>query len=114
MTGHSTDKVPWKNIEPDDNNDWLNLRNPLYRKYPQISGEELSPFYKNTIGINTNRDSWLYGYGKNKVEENVSSMINYYSMNMGKNVDYESIANNSQYIKWSAKLKNLYNNHQGV
>lgn len=90
------------------------MRNPLYRKYPQISGEELSPFYKNAIGINTNRDSWLYGYGKNKVEENVSSMINYYSMNMGKNVDYESIANNSQYIKWSAKLKNLYNNHQDI
>ncbi|WP_192873709.1 hypothetical protein, partial [Streptococcus suis] len=36
--------IDWKEIIPDDNNDWLNQRDPNYQKYPVMAGEQESVF----------------------------------------------------------------------
>ena len=58
-------------LNPDKNNDWINHRDEKYQKYPSITGEKYSPFIENAMGVQTNRDAWVYGFSKNKLEENV-------------------------------------------
>ena len=67
-------------LNPDKNNDWINHRDEKYQKYPSITGEKYSPFIENAMGVQTNRDAWVYGFSKNKLEENVKRFISNYNV----------------------------------
>ncbi|MFV5772366.1 hypothetical protein ACIKN0_12030, partial [Pediococcus acidilactici] len=56
--------IDWQTIHPDDNNDWLNQRDPNYQNYASIAGDEQSTFLSSAIGIATNRDTWVSGFSK--------------------------------------------------
>ena len=60
--------IDWATIIPDENNDWLNQRDPNYQKYASLAGESTSVFNNNSMGILTSRDAWVYGYSKEKVD----------------------------------------------
>lgn len=57
-------RLDWKEIIPDENNDWLNQRDPNYQKYDSLAGEDKVVFLQNIIGVSTNRDSWVYGFSE--------------------------------------------------
>jgi len=98
--------IEWKEITPDDNNDWINQRDLSYEEHSSMEGEV---FNDRAIGISTNRDKWVYNYSAEKVVKNSTRMINNYNNEVKRleNVEdkLEEINNDPKHIKWTAGLK---------
>ncbi|MBT8903410.1 helicase [Lactobacillus delbrueckii subsp. bulgaricus] len=115
---NSIDGLDWQQITPDENYDWINQRDPNYQKYTQLvsnSGKE-TVFGYNAMGIQTNRDSWLVGFGKHKVLNNASKLISHYNKEreqLRNNPNY-SINRSDSYIKWTRKLERLVKNNKHI
>lgn len=103
--------IDWQTIQPDDNNDWLNQRDPNYQKYAVMAGEQDSVFIQNIIGVSTNRDSWVYNFSKQNVEQNSHKLISNYNselerLNSVQIDERKSLLNrDDNFIKWSVKLE---------
>lgn len=103
--------IDWQEITPDDNNDWLNQRDPNYQKYATLSGDDRAVFLKNVIGVSTNRDNWVYGFSGRTVLENSKKLIENYNSELDRLSDVsvedrKHILNRKDdFIKWSAKLE---------
>lgn len=103
--------IDWQSIEPDDNNDWLNQRDPNYQKYAVMAGEQGSVFLSNAVGISTARDLWVYNFSKEQVEYNSSKLISNYKSELDRlqsvaGNERKSLLNrNDNFIKWSVKLE---------
>lgn len=106
--------INWDNIQPDENNDWLNLRDPNYQKYTSMIHEI---FYTSSLGILTSRDFWVYGFSKNRTSNTVKKLIQNYNNELARllNVDDETrldLVNREQnYINWSRKLERQFKNN---
>lgn len=105
--------IDWKTIQPDDNNDWLNQRDPNYQNYASIAGDEQSTFLSSAIGIATNRDTWVSGFSKEMVSRNSQRLIENYMSELKrlKNIspdERKGILNRKDdFVKWSVKLEDL-------
>lgn len=103
--------LDWRTIVPDENNDWLNQRDPNYQKYAGMAGEQNSVFLSNAVGISTARDSWVYNFSKGQVEQNSSNLISNYKKELVRSRlipvgERKSLLNrNDNFIKWSVKLE---------
>jgi len=108
--------LEWNTLTPDDNNDWLNQRDPNYQKYAQISQENNSPFFDNYVGISTNRDIWVYGFSKEKVLKNTHLLINTYNDELAKNKERDAslATQDPKLIKWSRGLKKIFAKGQAL
>lgn len=78
----SVEKVPWNYITPDENNDWLNHRNPAFANLIALGDkkkrEKLSIYADNyAMGLSTNRDVWIYDY--NPDSHKTREMIDFYN-----------------------------------
>ena len=106
----SIGNMDWAVLKPDQNNDWINLRDPNYQKYPSISGENNSPFLSNAVGISTNRDIWVSGFSKSKVLTNSKLMVDNYNIEVTKNggQGQKSTMRDSTKIKWTRALDNKF------
>lgn len=107
------EKIHWKKIVPDENNDWINLRNKKYEKYDNIApknkcDEKSKSFFTNyVIGTVTSRDAWLYNFNSEVLKKNVNIMLNYYNNEREKYViTREELAVDMSQISWSRGLKN--------
>lgn len=106
--------IDWQEITPDDNNDWLNQRDPNYQNYTSIVNDI---FYTISLGILTSRDTWVYGFSKNKTSESVKKLINNYNHELQKLIDVkgddrlQQVDRNPNYINWSRKLERQFKNH---
>ena len=104
-------QLDWQEIIPDENNDWLNQRDPNYQKYASLAGEEKAVFLQNIIGVSTNRDSWVYGFSEQGTLANSKKLIENYNfevvrlsdLSIVKKKDY--LNRKDDFIKWSAKLE---------
>lgn len=104
-------QLDWQEIIPDENNDWLNQRDPNYQKYASLAGEEKAVFLQNIIGVSTNRDSWVYGFSEQGTLANSKRLIENYNfevvrlsdLSIDKKKDY--LNRKDDFIKWSAKLE---------
>lgn len=108
----SIENIGGVQLQPDDNNDWINQRDPNYRIYPQISSEVNSPFKSNAVGISTNRDIWVSGFSKNKVLDNSKQMIDNYNIEVLRNgrQGQKSAMRDSTKIKWTTNLDKKFMN----
>ncbi|MEY8700853.1 type ISP restriction/modification enzyme [Streptococcus ferus] len=103
--------IEWQEITPDDNNDWLNQRDPNYQKYSVMAGEQDSVFLSNAVGISTARDLWVYNFSKEQAEYNGSKLISNYKSELDRlqsvtGNERKSLLNrNDNFIKWSVKLE---------
>lgn len=87
IVGSSLDQEPfeWDTITPDKHGDWLNQRDDSFDDFaplglenrPQKTPNGIFSLY--SLGVSTNRDSWLYGFSRHAVAKNVSSLIDCYS-----------------------------------
>lgn len=104
-------QLDWRKIIPDENNDWLNQRDPNYQKYDRLAGESTSVFNNNSMGILTSRDAWVYGYSKEKVAQNTERLVQNYNnelkrlKNIPVNERKDLLNRKSDYINWSRKLE---------
>ncbi|MCE2153347.1 DEAD/DEAH box helicase [Streptococcus thermophilus] len=103
--------IDWSTIVPDKNNDWLNQRDPNYKKYDSLAGESDSVFYENSMGVLTSRDTWISCFSKADVQRNANKLINNYNIEVEKvkNIDKSKRAKelnrDETYIKWSPNLE---------
>ena len=105
-TTESINNIDFTDVEPDNNNDWINKKDPQYQEYPSIVGEKISPFLFNAMGVETNRDAWVYGFSKTKVENNIQRMIQNYNFEAQRHIKTTAELNNDpKYIKWTSELK---------
>ena len=118
----SIDNVKWTKIVPDENNDWINQRDTNYQEFsPLFDVESMnkSIFKNQYTGVVPARDNWVVSFSKTQVNSNAEKLIENYnselerlSMISDPNERY-SLANKSEsYIKWSAKLNNLFKKAQ--
>lgn len=107
---NSIENIEWKTVLPDANHDWINQRDPNYQEYVKISGEEKSPFISNAVGVSTNRDIWVSGFSKNKVQKNTEYMVNNYNEVVAKEggKNQEPVSIDESKVKWTRGLKNKF------
>lgn len=102
----SVETIDWKDIQPDNNHDWINQRDKNYESYFSIT----DIFNQKIIGVSTNRDSWVYGFNKRKTIEKSQEMISNYNDNInwvkenanGYTKDQRNM--DSSKIKWTVNL----------
>ncbi len=114
----SIDNVDWKKIVPDQNNDWINQRDMSYQEFsPLFDGTlvDKSIFKNQFTGVVPARDNWIVGFSKTQVSLNTDRLINNYNGELDRlsmisePKERYSLANKSEsYIKWSAKLNDLF------
>ncbi len=103
--------IDWQSIEPDDNNDWLNQRDPNYQKYVSLAGDDDSVFLTNSMGVLTSRDTWTSGFSKKTVAINAEKLIKNYNKEVFKisqiniNERKKRLNRDDTYIKWSPNLE---------
>lgn len=103
--------IDWQEITPDDNNDWLNQRDPNYQQYVSLVDEDLAVFNQSAVGIATNRDTWISGFSKQDILNNSKQLIANYNFELDRLItispkERKSLLNrNEDFVKWSAKLE---------
>ena len=109
--------ITWNTIQPDENNDWLNQRDPNYQKYYDLSKEV---FLSSAIGVATNRDVWVSGFSRNTVCRTSERLINNYNKerltykNKTSNELKQLLNRQDNYIKWTRKLEQLIARNQEI
>lgn len=104
-------QLDWQGIIPDENNDWLNQRDPNYQKYASLAGDSTSVFNNNSMGILTSRDAWVYGYSKEKVAQNTERLVQNYNSelkrleNISGDERKELLNRDNSYVNWSFRLE---------
>ena len=123
---HSINGVDWKTLEPNEKNDWINIRDGVFDGLINLRGntrKDTTFFSSVAIGLSTNRDVWDYNFGKQSLKSNINLTIDYYNkeredyqiaheinpkLTIEEFVDKKEIDN---YISWTRKLrKKAYNN----
>lgn len=114
----SINNLEWIKIIPDQNNDWVNQRDANYQDYPTLfdrDSVENSIFIKQYTGVVPARDNWLVGFDKTKVTLNAEKLIDNYNNELKRLSSIQdsderyALANKAEsFIKWSAKLNNLF------
>lgn len=112
--------IPWKEIIPDENNDWLNKKNSNFSKFVPLFEEKNtnSIFTLTTSGVTTARDAWVYNYSKEKLLKNMQNMCDTYNDEMHRliknKVDPKEFKNqvtsDETRISWSRSLLNTLKN----
>ena len=101
----SIKNTEWKIIEPNEDHDWLQQRNPQikldYYKHCMPMGirrgakTELSIFGKFSRGIVSNRDPWVYNASYDDLVEKMKLTISHCS-----NIDLNNPDKNPEYVAW--------------
>ncbi|MEJ7559859.1 MAG: DEAD/DEAH box helicase family protein [Pedobacter sp.] len=79
------DKLPLKVLEPNEYGDWLSIRNNTFENYHPLEPRKKfdlltkSIFIVNSLGINSNRDSWVYNSSRKVVLDSTKNMIEFYN-----------------------------------
>ena len=91
----SMKNVPWEQIEPNEFSDWVNQRDSNFNDYILIGDKkdktENLIFSTYSMGIKTNRDTWVYGFSKNKIEQNLTGLLNFYNSEVKRYEDAKNL-----------------------
>ena len=81
----SIENIPWTIVEPNEHGDWLNKRSELFQLYTPLEPTKKfrkgnkSFFIGYSLGLGTNRDSWVYNSSIKKLHCNVDKTISFYN-----------------------------------
>lgn len=82
---HDISKLSLEEITPNEHGDWISQRNEKFGTWiPIESDKKFNPkthsfFTIHSLGVNTNRDVWVYGFSKEQTSENMQSTISFYN-----------------------------------
>lgn len=118
----SVENIPWTILEPNEHGDWINHRNEMFKLFIPIEPEkkfakgQRSFFETYAIGVATNRDAWVYNSSRQRLEQNILSMIDFYNrqreayndaVKVDKNLSVEDfIDTDDTKISWTRALRN--------
>ena len=81
----SSQKLEWQIITPNEKADWINQRDGVFDNLiplapeKKFAKEQNSIFCGYSLGVGTNKDSWLYNSSIQELCNNANSMIDYYN-----------------------------------
>lgn len=114
---NSYQQVPWLHLEPNEYHDWINQRSGDFNSFMPLTDGGNSIFRDRSIGVKTNRDSWVYGYGKDELFSRLDSMEKFYNEQVdlygelcraagrgAEKVASEKSEKNAKKIKWTSGL----------
>lgn len=120
----TNDSKGWKVLKPNEQHDWLNQRSDLFSKMIPIQPNKKfdaasqAIFSLNSLGLNSNRDVWVYNFSQNQLRKNIKSTILFYSECLDsfrrareRNIkaDYKTYMDMEEsHISWSSSLENNY------
>ena len=107
-------------LHPNEEGDWISQRNHVFGGLiATVSAKKFdikcrSYFTVNSLGVNTNRDSWVYNSSKKEVKQNIERMVAFYNDQVDRfkavkassadiNV-LDSIGKDPKSISWSSSL----------
>jgi len=96
--------IDWKKVNPNEYGDWINQRNDIFGTFIPIEPEKKfdvtakSYFVVNSLGVNSNRDAWVYNSSKKELELNMQKTIAFYN---------EQVKNYSEQKRINPNLKAL-------
>ncbi|WP_030404974.1 MULTISPECIES: DEAD/DEAH box helicase [unclassified Streptomyces] len=120
----SLETVEWQQITPNVDGDWINQRDERFAEFQALADSEAtarsnSIFAIQSLGLGTNRDSWVYNFSEQRLWENVESTIDFYNQQVDKFGEHckssgivqtkvadaeRFIDRNPQAISWSSSL----------
>jgi len=97
-------------IEPDEENDWINQGNRLFKKFMSIRADkDLGIFSYSGPGLVSSRDAWVYNFSTKDLLSNISYMINNYNKLLKNEVLPDTAFKESRdKINWSRSLKKKF------
>ena len=117
----SVENIPWVNIQPNEEHDWINQRNKIFEQFIPLGDKESkgdpnteSFFVMYSSGVKTNRDVWTYNFSKEILAENMGSMIKFYNSQVedyrkaskSKKLEVEEFVDNDpKKVSWTRELK---------
>ena len=116
IDGITNSEKGWQDIQPDENNDWLNQRDPSFANHISIGNKKekvMATIFENySNGLKTQRDFWCYNSSRKAITDNLKRMINFYNnevdrfANDGAGKKPDSFINaDPKKISWSHNLK---------
>jgi predicted helicase len=106
--------VPWQEISPNSQGDWLNQRSSNPGKSIPLAdstkkgGEPRAIFRISSSGAISHRDAWVFNFDKELLEKNVKTMINFYNSEverLASQADKKTLASRDPLrISWSHNL----------
>lgn len=116
---HSIDNVEWKELQPNEKNDWINQRDGVFDNL-LLLGDKANKYTKETFfvpyysnGAKTNRDVWVSNFSKFNVINNVKRTIDFFNSESERyaesnhEVSVENFINTDETkISWSRAFRN--------
>ena len=123
-------KLSLKTLIPNEEGDWISLRNDHFKNYIPIESEKkYDPasktfFITHSLGTATSRDTWVYNNSKTELFKNMSKTISFYNrqrQDFAKNVlqnnqlKFDAFASNdATQISWNDSLKILCSKNKSI
>ena len=107
--------IKWNVLSPNDSHDWINQRNPVFENFIFLGNKNnlttKTIFNLYSMGVKTNRDSWVYNFSDLNLATKIKEMIGFYNKQVS---DYNSLKNppdiqnfintDPKKIKWTEDL----------
>ena len=117
---HSIDNVEWKELQPNEKNDWINQRDGVFDNLIPINTDKkgnlksCSIFTNYSMGIGTSRDSWVYNHSSILLKSMMKTCVAFYNKQVdfikecrknNPNVDVKNVMSlDDTKISWSSSL----------
>ena len=95
-------------ITPSKDHDWINKRSDIFETFVSLGNKAdklektiFNPCY--SCGVKTNRDAWVYNFSDQELENNVSSMIDFYNSQVDKYIEAGNSADIADVIDWNSQ-----------
>ena len=116
----SYQQMPWQTLEPNEYHDWINQRSGNFESFIPLSDADTAIFGSRSLGVSTNRDAWVYGFGKEYTTNNMRRSIDFYNsqverqrlethrQKLSDKAIAELIDANPRKIKWTRGLRQSF------
>ena len=99
----------WQCIVPDENNDWLDQIDPGFEEFIQIGSGKRGVIHETifetaSLGINSNRDLWVYNSSSLRLSRNMRRTIATYNSELDAGKSFSAATKKPDRIKWSSSL----------
>ena len=119
-------EMHWQILSPNEHNDWINQRNDRFSEFIPLAPDKKfdaktqAVFTTYSLGVATNKDSWLYNFSIEKLKRNLKHMVAFYNderkryyLQKNKRHAKDFVEYNTKKITWTDMfLKDIENNQQ--
>jgi predicted helicase len=112
----SNENMKWKILEPNEHGDWISQRNESFDSFIPIEPEKKydfgskSIFLTQSLGVASNRDTWVYNFSLHKLKKNIQITIDFYNYQLSlknQNLSNFLIEKNSLKCNWTRDWDNF-------